>query len=242
MPKINNNYFYSRTNAFTLIEMLLGIIIFAVISAVLYNTFWIGLKVDRASNDINRSLYEIKTAFELAANDLENLFFYDFSASYPTKTSFTGSSNKMSFLAVSSGKLQRVYYYTSIPDGSRTSQLIIGQRTDKKSTAPLEFLLRHEEGMIESLKESKHNESTGEVVAAGIKKDSFKINYGQIKRNSSGYIITPKEIEWFNEWKKNSIPDALRFEVVLFDIKNPTEGLSLKREFYLPPVDWHAEK
>lgn len=242
MPRTNKNSFHLQTHAFTLIEMLLGIIIFAVISAVLYNTFWIGLKVDRASNDINRSLYEIKTAFELAANDLENLFLYDFSASYPAKTSFIGSSNTMSFLTASSGKLQRVYYYTAIPDGSRTSQLIIGQRTDKQSKAPLEFLLRHEEGMIESLKESNHNKSAGEVVAAGIKKGSFKINYGQLKRNSSGYIIIPKEIEWLNEWKKNLIPDALRLEAVLFNIKNPQEGLSLTREFYLPPVDWHAEK
>ncbi len=232
---------------FTLIEVLLGLMIFGIISVTLYNTFWLGLKIDRKSNEINTTYQEARLAFELMSKDLENTFRYDFSASYPKQTSFDGSATEMSFLVPSDEGVRQVRYYLTIPEVSSVTRIIMKQRfkTMKSSNLsmgnlPIAFLMRQEIPLIEFLAKKKTS-SPGEIIAVAIKKGSFNLEYGALKRDAQGIIVQPKKMEWSKSWKKNSIPHAVRVSLTLFDQESPKQGVVLKRDIYLPEIDWDHE-
>jgi len=233
----------SVTQGFTLIEVLLGLMVFSIIALTLYNTFWLGLKIDRRSNEINQGYQEARLAFELISRDLENAVRYDFSASLPSAVSFEGSSTQMSFLSVSSGAISRIRYYLTVPEQSQAARMIIAQRLKQwKSTAvtskqlPIDFMMRQEMDLAEFLAKKKDS-SPGEIIAAGLQKGSLKLSYGSLKRDAQHRVLMPKQIEWMDRWKSRRLPNAVRVQITLFDQQSPKQGVVLKREVYLPEIE-----
>ncbi len=86
-------------NAFTLIELILGLSIFSIISLCLYGVFSGGIQVNRKSKNQNDFYREIRMSFSLMEKELENMVSYGFSAArYEDKSSFMGSDNQISFI------------------------------------------------------------------------------------------------------------------------------------------------
>ena len=123
MRKINS--------AFTLIELLLGLSIFSVVSLCLYASFSTGIHLSRRSEKNNKIYREIRWALEQMSLDLENAVFYDFSNSYPGKLSFIGEDEKISFLLPSDEGLKVVSYYHMKPSESKIHQTLIGKTYSK---------------------------------------------------------------------------------------------------------------
>jgi len=233
------------TEGFTLIEVLLGIVIFSIIALTLYNVFWMGIKIDNRSEGINKNYQEARLAFEVLSQDLENAILYDFSASYPQEISFKGQADQFSFLLPNEDGVEKVRYYLGMPDWEKITRVIIKQHMNHLShitltsneDAPIRFLMRQEVLLSTDLSKGK-NTSLGEVIAAGIKKDSLRFQYGFIKQDASSPNPTHKEIIWKDTWEDVTLPLAVRVEMTLFDIDNPEGGEVLQRDIYLAPVDW----
>src|SRR3569833_3026891 len=79
-----------QEHSFSLVELLLGLLIFSIIALTLYSMFSTGLKVDEKSHYISQSYQEARLSFDMLSQDLENAFIYDTSASYPDQLSFVG--------------------------------------------------------------------------------------------------------------------------------------------------------
>lgn len=221
---------------FTLIEVLLGLIIFAIIGLSAYNVFWMGMKVDHKANGINRSYVELKAALDLVSKDLENAFVYDLSASYPKELFFRGGPDQMAFLSVIKDEIKSVRYYLDLPDWGRVTRTIVGRHVkDLKQEIPIQFLMRQEISLPEYLSK-KTQVPEGEIIVAAVKKSGLKLAYGILQKNSKDKDQLKKMI-WKDSWTQNALPNAVRLEITLYDQANPRTGVIFKREIYLPRVE-----
>ena len=141
-----NNY------GFTLIEMLLGVIIFSIIAVTVYATFSSGMQLNRRAEHVNTIAREVRWVFDNLTEDLENARFYDFSKSYPDKIAFQGKSDRMDFLLAGPDGLRVVSYYLDEPDFGRVVKTVVGKRVKKLSSvlsnytekSNVRFLVRQE--------------------------------------------------------------------------------------------------
>ncbi len=78
-----------NNHAFTLIELLLGLSIFALIALSVYSVFWGGMRMTRKAKHLNPIYREMRLALDLLSVELENMVPYDFSGSTPQKFAST---------------------------------------------------------------------------------------------------------------------------------------------------------
>ena len=85
-------------NGFTLVELILGMAITAIIGLSVYNMFWQAMKLDDKMRRIHENYMEVLMANQALTHDLENAVSLDFSGSYPDVKIFDGQKNEFSFL------------------------------------------------------------------------------------------------------------------------------------------------
>jgi hypothetical protein len=241
-----------QEHSFSLIELLLGLLIFSILALTLYSMFSTGLKVDEKSTYISRSYQEARLAFEVLGSDLENAFIYDLSGSYPDTSSFVGESTRLSLIRPSAGGIKYIQFYLDLPDFGSVTRTIIGQRVEKlkgfvinsKEETPIRFLMRQETSLLNYLSKSQDKDQQSqppEIVSAGIKKDSLRFHYGAVQRDSTGKPIGTQDLTWTDNWNEKSLPSAVRVEMTLFDPQNPDKSMVLKRDIYLAPLDFKPQ-
>jgi len=226
---------------FTLVELLLGLAIGAIIGISVYNMFWVGLKLDDKMRRVHENYMELLMADQGLTHDLENAVNLDFSASYADSVIFDGQKTEFSFLTQTPAGIKRVRYYSGLLDQGAVTKIMIGRvvnpsnsiTTTSKGSSPVEFLLREESSLADWLNETGNDTST-QVVAAGLKKESFNCQYAPY--NKDLYTSGSKGIVYKDSWDDKGLPYAVSCSFILYDPKKPEAGLLFKRDIFLAPV------
>jgi prepilin-type N-terminal cleavage/methylation domain-containing protein len=233
---------------FTLVELLLGLMICAIIGLSIYNMFWSALKFDDKMRRVHDNYMEVLMADQGLAHDLENAVKLDFSASYPEEVIFDGQKTELSFLTQTPRGIKRVRYYSGLPNEDPATRSMIGRVTNpsNKITAysngslPVEFLMRQESSLADWLNETANDTST-QIVAAGLKKDSFNCRYAPFVKDL--HTSGAAGIVYADTWDDKDLPLAVSCDFTLYDPKKPEEGLMFKRDIFLAPVpSYHEEQ
>ena len=231
-----------RLGAFTLIELLLGMLIFSIIGVSLYSMFSGGLKLEEKSKNIHKIYHEARLSFDLLAKELENSCFFDFTGGpAPTEVAFKGEADRVHFLVPTDDGIKSIEYYLGLPQWGKVIKTIIGKHVNKMSElnvssteeSPIKFLMRREALLVDVLAKDK-DKATAEVIASGIKKEGLKFSYGAWKVDSSGAVVKPLALQWESTWNKPKLPAAVAIELILYDQTNPNADIALRREVFLP--------
>ena len=218
---------------FTLIEVLLGLSIFSIISLTAYSVFSAGIRLNISIEKQARVLRESRGMLELMQGEFENMLFYDYSGSYKGKTAFSGTGSSISFIKGSPLGLKVVRYYLG-PDESMVHQGLKGPTASKNVSVLLESakggyrdcLIRDERGFIDDLAgNSSQNEV--EIIAKNIKKNGLRFFYGYLKGRLSD------EIKWETVWKNDYIASMIRVEVDLIS-DHDKKTVTLTKDIFIP--------
>jgi len=231
----------THNKAFTLIELLLGLAIGAIISLSVYNMFWSSVKLDDRMRRTHDIYMELLLADQALSHDLENAITLDFSANYPDAIVFDGDAQGFSFLTQTPKGIKHVHYYIGQPGDDPLYKAMIGRVVNPLSSSennpnnpPVEFLFRQESNMADWLNGTSDQTST-QVVAAGIKKDSFDCRYAPFSKelHKNGETALVYKDSWQDA---KSLPMAVSCSFVLYDVNNPQANLMFKRDIFLAPV------
>ena len=235
-----------RFRGFTLVELLLGLTIGAIIGVSVYNMFWSAMKLDDKLRRVHDNYLEVLMADQALTHDLENAVDLDFSASYPDAVIFIGQKQEFSFLTQTPAGIKHVRYYSGLINQGNTTKIMIGRVINPSSritaysreSLPVEFLLRQESSLADWLNETA-NETHTQIVAAGLKKGSFNCQYAPSPKDlhtsgSTGIVYT-------DAWDEKGLPLAVSCNFILYDPKKPEGGLMFNRDIFLAPVAMNNE-
>jgi prepilin-type N-terminal cleavage/methylation domain-containing protein len=226
---------------FTLVELLLGLAIAAIIGTSVYNMFWSSMKLDDKLRRIHDNYTEVLMADQALTHDLENAVNLDLTTSYPDAVVFDGQKTEFSFLTQTPSGIKRVRYYSGLWDQDSLTKAMIGRVVNpsnssgafSKESQPVEFLLRQESSLSDWLNDAKNN-SFIQIVAAGIKKESFNCQYAPFVKNL--HTAGSTGIAYTDTWDEKKLPFSVSCSFILYDPKKPEGGLMFKRDIYLAPV------
>ncbi len=226
------------TEGFSLIELLLGLAITAIIGLSVYNLFWSALKLDDKLRRVHDNYMEVLMADQSLTKDLENAIGLDLSVNYPAQKVFDGQKNELAFLTVTPTGIKRVRYFSGMVDRGKVTKTLIGQRVSHLSSAftreslPIEFLLRQESSLADWANETK-NQST-QIVAAGFKKGTFHCQYAPWTQDLN--IQGAKAIVYKDHWDNPGLPMAVSCSFSLYDPQSPQADIIFKRDIFLAPL------
>ena len=173
--------------AFTLLEVLLGLTIFAVIGVSIYNTFATAIRLNRQADSVTQLYRDGAGTIAQMAKDLESAVAYDFSSSYPEKKMFAGSADSMEFIIPTGKGLAAVKYGLNKPDASKVHTVRIGKRFKKNvsqvvnETQSGEFfdLTYDEWPLADSLSGAADDPGTsaGEILISAIQEKNVRFSY-----------------------------------------------------------------
>jgi len=160
---------------FTLLELLIGITIFAIVSGAVYTSLYLGVKVWKHEEENNSGFQEIRLTFGLIEENLRSVFLNPDNENIK----FKGSIDRIEFFRVNkSEQLEEVAFYLE------------SQSSKDESTL---FILKQKYQQAES-----DSEAVSEVVNNRI--SSFKISYFNNKENKwdsewTEELIVPSQIK-----------------------------------------------
>jgi prepilin-type N-terminal cleavage/methylation domain-containing protein len=222
-----------NSRGFSLVELLLGLAIAAIIGVCVYNMFWSAVKLDDKMRRVHDNYMEVLMADQGLTHDLENAISLDFSSSYPDAVIFDGQ--------------KEVRYYSGLLDNNPVAKSMIGrvvnpqnsEMNSTKASLPIEFLIRQESSLSDWLNETTTETST-QIVAVGLKRESFNCVYAPFVKDL--HTSGSKGIDYKDSWDDKGLPMAVSCSFILYDSKNPEAGLMFKRDIFLAPVaSYHAE-
>lgn len=231
------------TSGFTLIEFLLGVMIFSIIALSIYGTFSGGINLTRRSDGQNEIYREARWTFEWMAKDLENAVYYDFSKSYPDQAAFVGAEDKISFILPAEDGLRVVSYYLVLPDEGQVFKTVVGS-VQKKNTAILSnyregssvyYLVREERNFIDFLAgnpEEPDESETLEIIATNVAEDGLRFSYGYAEGEEE------KVFSWQEEWSLTYVPSGVRVEIDFLPKNEKANTLTLNRDVLIPSGYW----
>ena len=224
--------------AFTLVEILLGSAIAAIMGVTIYSLFWSGMALNDRLSGVHKNTMAMLLTSQILSTDLENAVNVDLSSSYPGKASFEGKSGELSFLTRRPEGIKRVTYFTDqkargVVRGERRQTGFMSSQTLAQSARQTEFLLRQETGLSEWANDREGKKFT-QVLAARVKKDSFHCRYAPF----STEVITegPKAVVYSEQWDSSSLPMAVSCSFDLYDPKRPQAQTVFKRDIFLPQL------
>ncbi len=219
---------------FTLVEMLLGFLIFSIIAVTAYSIFHSGLILSKRSDDKNAIFREMAWSLDTLAKDLENMVAYDFSNSYSDRTSFTGTSGTLSLILPTNDGLKEIVYSLKKEDlgsiykviigaSSRAPSSIVSRYTEK--SAAVSSLTREEKPLIDDL--ASLGEGQEEVLSPHIEEGSLKFSYAYIEGKDEN-----AKLVWRDKWDLNYLPSGVKVNLTF--VKPVTqESAAIERDIYI---------
>lgn len=207
---------------FTLLEVLLGLSIFLIISAGLYTALIQGIKIQQRTEQKNIINREATRIMGQLTRDLENMIYYDFSNSYPFLRPFQGKDNRLSLILVKDSRLKVISYYLE-PKSSGSSQ--------EESC-----LIREETPFWESLQTASKINGEAKILGSHLKAQSLRFWYAYLEKNGN----EPQFI-WNNSWEEQFVPAGVRIDFVLFEPQLPQDSFVIRKEVFIPTGSWGNE-
>jgi prepilin-type N-terminal cleavage/methylation domain-containing protein len=235
------NRTFKQTHGFTLIELLLGLAIAAIVGVCIYNMFWSAMKIDDKMRRVHENYLELLIANQGMTHDLENATHLDFSGSYLNAKNFVGEKDSFSFLTQTSKGIKHVRYFSGLLDNASITKTMIGRVVNPssdeaiftKENSPVEFLLRQESSLADWLNETT-NDTTTQIVAAGLKKETFNCQYAPFEKDIQ--FNGSSSINFSDTWDEKALPMEVSCSFMLYDFQNPSSNLMFKRDIFLAPM------
>ena len=218
-------------SAFTLVEMLLGLMIFAMVSVGIYGVLGGALRLEKRVRGVHAHCEDVRQVFDLVDQDLENMIAYPFQKGRSDHLAFDGRADRMVFfLPTDEGVRQIEYYAGAFDPGLREEvrfrrvkngrEIFEDDGGDKEKQT---FFLRRSVplGMILA---GRDDQGDIGVLAGGLKREGIRFHYGVLSKDKFG----EKEVVFQDEWKDNSLPDVIRIEIGLEDAGRTP----LRRDFF----------
>ncbi len=227
--------------AFTLLETILGLAIFAVIGVSVYNTFAAAIRLNRQADSIMQLYRDGAGTIHQMAADLESAVPYDLSTSYPEKKMFAGDANSMEFIVPTGKGLRTVKYGLNKPDASKVHTVRIGRRFKKNvsqvvnETQSGEFydLSYGERPLAESLNGAAES-SESEALIASVREKDIQFSYAY--QEGKGENV---KIVWKDSWKDNFIPAGVKIVLTLPNPQKATaQPVTFERLVFIPTGSW----
>lgn len=204
----------NNKNAFTLIELLLGLGLFSVIGLIVYSTFMSGIRLSRSFDVENEVYREVRLTFDLMSQELENMSTYDFSGSNPEQCALKGEKDKINFLSFVKDQLKVIQYSLDKPTDSRIYQTIIGGTYAKNVSTTLVnqynqkigYLIREERSFFDAFKKTPEQKPDFEIISTHVQENSLKFSYGYFENEQA------TELSWRDDWNLQYLPKAVRVE------------------------------
>ncbi len=226
-------------SGFTLVELLIALTIFSVISLGLYSTFSSGISVWRRSEDANRIYQEARLALEQMAREIKSVVAYDFSDKYPEIKAFEGDENKFSFLIAANSGLKRVSFVLKEPGQIHISETKVNYQKEMPSSIIARFqgeevrlmnLVKQEISLAESLGSQEPKSEDESTLTALVVPGGLSFNYANV-----GLREGETDISWENSWKQNNIfPAGVKINLMLANPKKPNEVVSFSKTVFIP--------
>lgn len=225
--------------AFTLVELLLGVTIFAVIAVCLYATFSSGFRLSEQSEKNNKTYREIRWVLELMTQDLENMVPYDFLRSYPDRKAFEGDKDKIVLLLAEEGGLKAIRYFLSQAKRDEVKKTIIGKTYKKNVNQTVSFkqeenkyyLIRESIPFLDYL-EGISDDDNQEVLSKDIAPDGLGFSFAYLKEEEGSDII------WKDSWEQDYIPFGVHIEIKFVSLENNKEPFMVSRDVLVPAGFW----
>jgi prepilin-type N-terminal cleavage/methylation domain-containing protein len=231
-------------NAFTLIELLLGLSILSLLALCMYNVLYNGIRIGRYGSFDNNTDRQFVSTFELLERELQNALAYDFSLQLPGHPAFIGSNNSFEFIMKSKKGLQAVKYSLKSGQAERVHQEIVGKKISKnvevtESQSPIQWaqvLIREEmpladylenKGMVSSIDFEK------ESLVSRVAQEGFEVEYG--------YYTKDKVFFWKSSWVGKDIPQAVRVTLSILTDSDHKKVRTLTKEILIPTGSVHEE-
>lgn len=205
--------------AFTLIELLLAISMFSIISLSLYVTFSNGLNLDREAKQVEDVYRESGWVLNTLEHDLQNMVpFYPPERERERIHSFEGTKEKCAFFLESNDGLKQVIYYLKEPDFDHIHKVIVGKVTipreivvSSEETRKTKFLVREERDFPFVENEQDENfPGEIEILSRFVEEDTFLFAYAQVEDTSEDDGLV-----WQDKWEERYPPAALRIQMKL---------------------------
>jgi len=248
MRRASNKFFirklFYRPNGFTLLELLLGLMIFSILAVTVYSTFSSGLLINERSQKKNEIYREARWFFSQIGRELENMIPYNFANSYPQKSSFVGTEESISFVTRAADGLKVVSYYLIDPEEGEIHKTIIGKVSSKNVRATnkteryqrIQYVVRKEEDFIEHLSGGTGQSTVEEVVCINVAANGLKFSFGYLEGEE-----TPKRV-WVEKWDNPYLPSNVRIKATFVLPNEQRDLLPLTKEVLIPSGYWGTEE
>lgn len=235
--------------AFSLIELLLALSIFAMIALCVYGTFWAGVKLNQRSDGWSAAHQQIRLAFDLMSAELERAIPYDFTNSYPDRTAFEGDGSAVTFVLASGKGLKVVRYHLDSAQEGVVHKTIIGQRYShnvgmvaayNRQDVKLRDLVREEWDFREYVSGMTGEGHAAEIIATGIVENSLKFAFGYALDQGNGRQGAQEDdaYQWREQWTQDYIPSLVRIEMdFLFSGTTPL-AVAARKDVFIPHGAW----
>jgi prepilin-type N-terminal cleavage/methylation domain-containing protein len=226
-------------NGFTLVEVLLGILIFSMITLSLYSVFAAGVNLNKRTERSLKISREASKIMDRMAGDFGNMAFYDFSGSYPDKKCYLVEQNSFGFLIRTDRGLQAIRYILQPVDLGKVHETLLGRTTKRNVAVTMKYsepinlmaLVREEQELREFLKVG-FTGAIPEVLSRSVLREEMKIY------NAAAVKVGERKIPWVGGWTKKSLPRGVRVELTLI-AGDPLGKTTFVRDFFIPTGEWH---
>jgi type II secretory pathway component PulJ len=208
----------------TLIELLLGLMIFSLISLAVGATLMAGIRLFRQTERSSQIDFQARLLMVRLARDIENMVPYDYSGSYPDRQAFTGGPDGFSFILARDDGLKTVSYSFQSLFPDRIHTVVMGRKSRKNES----LILRHDENALREylirrevpLFDHWQGEEGTEEIFSDRDRSHFKFSYAFAANENGG-------LSWHESWDKKELPRAVRIEMDL-------GGRRIVKEMFVP--------
>lgn len=205
-----------KKDGFTLIEIILGMIIFSIMSVSLFSVFRNGVSIQNRAQEVEHIAKEIRWTLDQMDRDIASAVFYDFSQSTPDSRSFEGTTDSVTLIVFQDAQLWRVNYILEEIDLTTVNTTIIGGVTYKPVAQTFIFqdaqtqyqLVRQIQPLSEFLKGVEDNIER-EVLCARLVEPGLVIDYATFSKDQA----ENQDIQWVSEWGEIYFPQAVRVQL-----------------------------
>jgi prepilin-type N-terminal cleavage/methylation domain-containing protein len=219
---------------FTLIEVLLGLAVFAIIASGLYGILANAVRLDARVRGLYAEAGQLRVLFDLIGGDLENMVPYPFEKSRSDRLAFEGHPSTMAFFLPTDRGIMEIKYSQGGRKALQKSVLVSRRLKSMRETGesaegspagsffirqelPLARIMAGKEGPVELM-----------ALARGLEPGSLRFRYGIFTES----VLAEGRVQFRDDWKDNAIPDVIRVEFRLQDAGGFTKGKVMARDYY----------
>lgn len=201
----------------TLIEMMVGLTLFALVGSGIYSLYAQGVRIQQAAEESGETVGQVRWAFDILTRDLENAVRWNHPGT--VKDFLKWEKDEITFVTATADGLHRIRYSLKQPETVHIHQVIVNGTAvlpekivlQKDTGRQAVLLVREELPWREGTDESNSAEGE-EVLATQVVPGSLRFSFGkqELPEKQTG-------IRWESEWQSVSPPVGVRVEIALLN-------------------------